>query len=60
MYEAILNAVDRNVKSRVVPSVTISVQVGNFRVSELCSNVWIPEQPPKYEHGQAHDVTVAL
>lgn len=34
--------------------------MGNFGVSELCSNVWIPEQPAEDEHGQAHDVAVAL
>lgn len=29
-------------------------------MSELCSDVWVPEHPLKDEHGQTHDVAVAL
>lgn len=39
---------------------TILVQVRHFGVSELGSNVGVPQQPLKDEHGQAQCVVVAL
>lgn len=39
---------------------TILVQVGHFGVSELGSDVGIPQQPLQDEHGQAQRVVVAL
>lgn len=40
--------------------ITILVKVRHFGMSELCSNVWIPQQPLQDEHGQAQGVIVAL
>lgn len=39
---------------------TVFVQVRHSGVSELCSDVWVPQQPLEDEHSQAQHVAVAL
>ena len=44
----------------VLVVLTVSVQVKGFRVSVFCSNVRIPQQASKNEHGQPRDIIVTL
>lgn len=44
----------------LIALLTILVQVRHFGVSEPGSNVGVPQQPLKDEHGQAQCVAVAL